>query len=225
MKRILIGLAAATAVFFAASWIVVATVGNKDHGWRGVIGGITWFGFLLFAAAFVVAVLVALIKSKVLRSAATLAVLALTIAGVAQAAPRAGTVHFTLYSANIANRDVPELVQMSGALSGVGHAVANDDARTSYVPVTFTFGGGTITLHVIDPFRWNPNTTTCTATTHNLGTWTITAGTGAYKGVAGHGTFTEDGGGIGVRNAKGACQQKFALNYVVARASGSVTRS
>jgi hypothetical protein len=77
----------------------------------------------------------------------------------------------------------------------------------------------------VDPFRWLPDLASCTATEHSVGTWTFTGGTGAYRGITGHGTFVEHGAGVGVR-AHGACQQKFALNYVVATATGTtVTRS
>jgi hypothetical protein len=221
MKRILIGLAAATALLFAASGII----GNVDHGWRHIAGGITWFGFLLFATALVITILVALVRSRFGRATTAATLLVLILAAVAQAAPKTQAVHFTLYSANVANKDAPQLVQLSGALTAVGRAFPNDDAKTTYVPVTFRLGNGTLTLHVVDPFRWTPSYATCTATTHNVGTWTIVAGTGAYRGVRGHGTFTEVGAGIGVRDSKGACRQEFALNYVVAAADGSITRS
>jgi hypothetical protein len=57
-NRIVILLAALTAIFFAASWLVVATVGNQDSGWKGILGDIACFGFLLAAAALVVAAVV-----------------------------------------------------------------------------------------------------------------------------------------------------------------------
>lgn len=94
MKRLLVSLAAATAVFFAGSWIVVATIGNKDHGWQGVVGGIFWFGFLACGAALVLAALFALARSRLSRTAATMAVVALAlaaaVAGIARAEPAGG---------------------------------------------------------------------------------------------------------------------------------------
>jgi hypothetical protein len=223
MKRILIGLAAATATLFVGSWIVVATIGNHDNGWRGVIGGIFWFGFLLAAALFVAAALFAAVRSRIGRTAATLVVIALAAVGASQAATPA-KVQFTLYSANVQNRDIPLLVQAKGAFSGVGTAIAKDDAPGASVPLLLRFRNGTLSLKVIDPFRWQANVETCTATERSTGTWSITGGTGAYLRMTGHGTFDEHGAGVGSRNASGACQQKFALNYVVAAAVGTAVR-
>jgi hypothetical protein len=87
--RLLAYLACTTATFFVGSWIVVATVGNHNHGWKGILGDVFWFGFLLSGALLVVAVLVAVVRSR-FGHAGTVAVLALLgvtglVAGVAVA--------------------------------------------------------------------------------------------------------------------------------------------
>jgi hypothetical protein len=224
MKRLLIGLGAATAVFFVASWIVVATVGNQSHGWKWVVGGFFWFGFLVLAAAFVVTALAALVRSRLARAAATLALLVAVFVAAAHATTSASQ-RFTLYSGNVASRDTPLVVEGTGAISGIGSATAKDDGPRTTVPLTLTFPKGKLFLVSHDPFRWIPNLSTCTATESSRGTYAITGGTAAYRGARGSGTFVEHGVGIGVRDARGACQQKFRVNYVVAKLTGTFRRS
>src|SRR5581483_7643041 len=111
MKRLLICLGAATALFFVASWIVVATVGNQSHGWKWVVGGIFWFGFIVLAAAFVVTALAALVRSRLARAAATLALIVAAFVAAAHATTTTASQRFTLYSGNVANRDTPLVVE------------------------------------------------------------------------------------------------------------------
>lgn len=225
MKRLLVSLAAATAVFFAGSWIVVATIGNKDHGWRGAVGGIFWFGFFGFAALFVVAALVALVRSRLGRAAATTALLALAVAAAGQAGSATSQPQrFTLYSANVADRDAPMLVEGSGAVAGIGSATANDDATGSTVPLTLVFPHGKLFLRARDAFSWKPDMSTCTATEDSRGPYRIVGGTGAYRGASGGGTFAEHGAAIAVRGPGGACVHRFKLNYVVATLRGTLVR-
>ena len=49
-----------------------------------------------------------------------------------------------------------------------------------------------------------------------------TGGTGIYAGISGGGRYVETGAAIGVRAANGGCQQRFKVNYVVARLTGAV---
>jgi hypothetical protein len=128
---------------------------------------------------------------------------------------------FTLYSANIDNKDAPLLVQASGPITGVGSAKTKDDVPGTTIPLTFTFPSGKIFLTSHDDFNWKPDPRTCTATVHSTGTYTVTGGTGAFRGAGGHGTFVERGAGIGSRDSSGKCLQKFKLNYVIADLTGS----
>jgi hypothetical protein len=224
MKRILIGLAATAAAFFAASAIVVATIGNTSHGWKAVVGGIAWFGFLFFASAFVVTAIAALVRSRFGRAATTTALVSLALVATAAAGPRGEQLRISIYSANVRMKDTPMLVQAVGAFDAIGTAIAKDETRGPTVPLTLRFRNGTVFMKSVDPFRWQPDLGSCTATEHSVGTWRITGGTGAYRGLTGHGTFVEHGAGIGVRSTTGACLQRFALNYVLATATGTALR-
>ena len=81
MAHLLATLGGLTACFFAGSWIVVATVGNQDHGWKGVLGGVFWYGFLLSAAVLVVAGLVVLARSRFGRAGTVTMLLVLAVGG------------------------------------------------------------------------------------------------------------------------------------------------
>lgn len=151
-----------------------------------------------------------------------LAALSAALAAAGSAAPtRVATQRFAIYSANIDNKDAPLLVQATGPITAIGSAKANDDAPGTAVPLTFSFPDGKVFLKAIDPFNWKPDLAACTATEHSTGTYTISGGTGSYRGISGHGTFVEHGAGIGVRDKNGHCLQKFALNYVIAYATSS----
>ena len=80
MKRVLIALATATAVFLASSGIIVATIGNRDHGWQGILGGVCWFGFLISGLLLVVVAIAAAARAHAVRTAAVLALSALVVA-------------------------------------------------------------------------------------------------------------------------------------------------
>lgn len=142
------------------------------------------------------------------------------VAVLAAALPAAGStgraVSFTLYSANVANKDVPMLIRATGAVNAIGSATADDDAKGSTVPLVFTFPKGKIYAAAHVDFNWAPDLATCTATRHGAGTFTITRGTGVYHGITGRGTYVEDGAGIGVHAPNGGCEQRFKLNYVIA---------
>lgn len=225
MKRLLILLGAATALFFAGSWIVVATLGNQNHGWQGVLGGVFWFGFLGFAALFVVAALAALVRARLGRAAATTALLTLAVAAAGWAGGTGSQPQlFTVYSANVADRDAPTLVEGSGAIHGIGSATAKDDSTSTTVPLTFSFAHGKLFLRARDVFSWKPDPATCTATEDSRGPYRIVGGTGAYRGATGGGTFVEHGAAIGVRAANGTCVHRFRINYVVATLRGTLTR-
>jgi hypothetical protein len=132
-------------------------------------------------------------------------------------------VAFTLYSANVDNRDMPMLIRATGAVHAIGSATSDDDAKGSTVPLVFTFPKGKVfaTAHV--HFNWVPDLATCTATRHGAGRFTITHGTGIYSGITGTGRYVETGAAIGVRAPNGGCKQEFKLNYVIARLHGTAS--
>jgi hypothetical protein len=132
------------------------------------------------------------------------------------ASTRAAPQRFVLYFANINNKDAPLLVQATGPITAIGHATSNDDATGTTVPLTFSFPKGKLFVKAHVAFDWKPDLVTCTATRHGTGSYSITGGTGSYRGITAHGTYVEHGAAIGASNKNGRCLQKFKLNYVVA---------
>ncbi|HZS23458.1 MAG TPA: hypothetical protein VFA30_00605 [Gaiellaceae bacterium] len=186
MKRMLIALAALTAGFFAGSWIVVATIGNKNHGWQGLLGGIFWFGFLACAAALVVAALVALVRSRLRRSVAVTTIAVVVLAGAAFAAQS----HAQSSAATRITVVVPiASIRAADPSKSVGHF------RESYVPkrpaailgqtavglATFDRGTllGTITL------RGGQIVYAASTADQDNATYAILGGTGRYVGATG----------------------------------------
>jgi hypothetical protein len=128
---------------------------------------------------------------------------------------------FTVYSANVDNKDTPLLVQATGRIAAIGTATAKEDARNNMVPLTFVFPKGKVFVTAHDRFVWKPDPRTCTATEHSSGSYRVTGGTGAYRHASGRGRFVERGAAIGARGSDGACLQKFKLNYVIANFTGA----
>ncbi|HET7044937.1 MAG TPA: hypothetical protein VFI37_08825 [Gaiellaceae bacterium] len=154
-----------------------------------------------------------------------LILLACMLVAAAVALPASGSnrraVSFTLYSANVGNKDMPMLISATGAIHAIGSAASNDDVKGSTVPLVFTFPKGKIYATVRVTFNWVPDLATCTATRHGTRPFTITGGTGIYHGITGRGHYLESGAAIGVHATNGDCEQRFKLNYVVARLSGT----
>jgi hypothetical protein len=132
-------------------------------------------------------------------------------------------VAFTLYSANVNNRDMPMLIRATGAIHAIGSATSNDDVKGSTVPLVFTFPKGKVFATARVDFNWVPDLATCTATRHGTGGFTITHGTGIYSGITGTGRYVENGAAVGVRAPNGGCKQQFKLNYVIAQLHGTAT--
>jgi hypothetical protein len=128
----------------------------------------------------------------------------------------------TIYSANIANREAPALVEATGPISGIGLVTAGA-APGNTVPLTLALPKGKVILSARGDFRWKPDFATCTATRDIRGTYTITGGTGAYRSATGKGRFREQGAAIGVRSSSGTCLKKFKVNYVTIVLTGSAS--
>jgi len=85
------------------------------------------------------------------------------------------------------------------------------DHQTSGTADTFVFPGGSVKLthtNGTGPVSQNPKTCLLTGTIH--GTYKLTAGTGAFKGISGHGTYVATILGIFPKTKKGACSQSAA---------------
>jgi hypothetical protein len=165
------------------------------------------------------------------RTPAVLTALAITatLAASAGAAVRghAQAQRFTLYTANLHGRDLPAAVEAAGAVTGVGTETQtdHDTAGGQINRATLHFAAGTIRLIAPEKFAWKPNLASCSATANGHGTYTITGGTGAYRGATGHGSFTSHGVLLGARSKSGACLGQKAMptaNYVTVTLSGTI---
>ncbi|HVW79582.1 MAG TPA: hypothetical protein VHB69_01405 [Mycobacteriales bacterium] len=145
-------------------------------------------------------------------------------AGAAGATGSAQKQHFTLYSGNLHDKDLVDVFQATGAITGVGTARADDEAKGP-IPLQVSLPGGTLLIKANVAFHWRPNLSACTATDHDTGTYRVVSGTGAYAGTTGSGTYVENGAGVGVRASDGSCEQKFRINYVVVQMNGQINRS
>jgi hypothetical protein len=155
---------------------------------------------------------------------AVIAAVLLSLVALASAEPAGAQQvpqRFTIYSANIANKDAPMLVAASGPISGIGLVTTSD--APGAVPITLALPKGKVFLSAQGDFRWKPDFATCTATRDIRGTYTITGGTGAYRSATGKGTFREHGAGIGARSSSGKCLQRFKVNYVTVVLTGTAS--
>lgn len=125
---------------------------------------------------------------------------------------------FTLFTASVRGKDVPVVVQAAGPISGLG-TETQTEKNTSNGQVNYAvlrFANGTVRFVAPEKFAWKPDFRTCSATASGGGTFTITGGTGAYRGATGKGTFTSHGVMIGARDPHGNCLPKAqpTVNYV-----------
>jgi hypothetical protein len=77
--------------------------------------------------------------------------------------------------------------------------------------LTFTFAGGSLketSSNPAGPSSFNPKT--CLFQAAGKGTYKISGGTGRYKGISGHGSYTISDLGIDARTKSGACNQNAA---------------
>jgi len=159
--------------------------------------------------------------------AVTLAAASLLIAATASgaASARALPQRITLFSANVRGKDAPMVVQAAGPISGLGTETQTEKntAKGQINYATLHFANGTVQLIAPEQFAWKPDLRSCSATAAGGGTFTITGGTGAYRGATGKGTFTSNGVMIGARDSHGKCLTKAqpSINYVTVTLIGT----
>jgi hypothetical protein len=111
-----------------------------------------------------------------------------------------GTEHFQMMTTSGTASSFPVIAYGVFTTPGVDHESGGPGA-------TFVFPGGTVKVKHTNgtgPQSFNPKT--CLLQVTLRGTYTITGGTGKYKGISGHGTFTAQILGIGAKS-KGSCSQ------------------
>lgn len=164
---------------------------------------------------------------RIHRAAAALAVASLLVVATATAASAAKALpqHITLFSASVRGKNAPIVVQAAGPISGLGTETQTEkntaDGQINYA--TLHFATGTVRFIAPEKFAWKPDFRSCSATAAGGGTFTITGGTGAYRGVSGKGTFTSNGVMIGARDSHGKCLPKAqpTINYVTVTLVGT----
>ena len=137
-------------------------------------------------------------RMVVLPGAAGIAALAITATAVAATSTPSGIEHWTVESTNPVSATAVLIAR--GPLT-VGGTV---NLLTGHV----TLPGGTLTLaHKQSWGTRGENPRTCLATVTSSGTYQVTGGTGRYKGVHGHGTYSLTAYAI-VHKVKGKCATK-----------------
>jgi len=152
----------------------------------------------------------------------------LSLAAPASAAPApvsahpaaTGTEHFQLVATATTSRTGHAIAYgvVTGAAT-VDH-MGKDAAKFVFSNGSFklSYKSGTGGTHSL-------NAKTCLAQVSQPGTYTISGGTGKYKGISGHGTFTFRLLAIGAKNSQGKCVHNEApvAFQVIIHGSGPVT--
>lgn len=131
-----------------------------------------------------------------------------------------GTMHIQILS-TLADSGAPVPVMIYGPFAAYGTAeLASVNGTTK---ATLMVGGGTIYVNGTDSGGGTEklDPATCVFRTQGLGTYTIVGGTGKYRGITGHGTFTASVLGIGHAKSAHRCANPVAAQQVIT-ASGPV---
>jgi hypothetical protein len=169
-----------------------------------------------------------------IRGRAT-ALLALAVVSVAAGATGAATAssaaqRFTLSEAStsIGSGHKPVVVHVvaAGPIAGRGSGVIRTIPAGGKVDhITLRLATGSVDLVATDRFAAvQPDLAACKAKLVGRGTFTITGGSGAFRGASGKGTYSRSGTLVGARSASGAClghSAKPRASYVTLKMSGT----
>jgi len=140
-----------------------------------------------------------------------LALAACTAAAVSSAASASTKQQFTITSTTAAGKNSPTRVLADGAINGRGtvDVKSSHDSRVDHM--TLHLGKGTVFLVAVEKsYAVHPEPAKCLATALGRGTFTITGGTGNFRGAHGSGTYLRHGVLYGARNTAGACLGRSA---------------
>jgi hypothetical protein len=162
-------------------------------------------------------------------AAAVAAVIGLAVpAGAAPVAPArpaavSGTEHFQAVTASATATKQPVIAWGPFAAGGVDHE-STSNANTS--TDLFVFSGGSFKVtHTGKSMSQGGNAKTCFFKFVEKGTYKLSGGTGKYKGISGHGTFTVTAIAIAAKTKAGKCNQNanpVAFQQIIS-ASGPAT--
>ena len=160
-----------------------------------------------------------------MTGAAAAAVTGLVMAGPAGASQMApsgpaavtGTEHIQIMTTSATSNTASTIVWGPVTAAGVDHMGNTVD--------TLVLPGGTWKVRHSNgtgPQSFNPKT--CLFLVNQHGTYTILGGTGKYKGISGHGTYTASVVGLGAKTKKGVCSQTAppVAQHQVVNASGPI---
>jgi hypothetical protein len=158
-------------------------------------------------------------------AAAVAAVVLAAPAGASPLAPRTapavtGTEHFQIMTTSGTS------TRLSLIMYGLFTAPGVDHERSANLD-TFVMAGGTFNVKHSNPVGpQTSNSKTCLFTESGHGTYTISGGTGKYKGISGHGKYTLTILDIQPKTKSGACNENAAPTAYqqVVDAVGPVTR-
>lgn len=117
--------------------------------------------------------------------------------------------------------NAPGQVIATGAFNGVGKDVQLGGENSNRDK--FVFPGGTLFASETDnggTQSFNP--TSCVGKFTDSGTFTITRGTGEFKGVTGSGTYRLKGTFVADRNPDGSCSEQGGTSVIVIKATGNL---
>jgi len=142
----------------------------------------------------------------------------------ARAAAVSGTEHFQIMSTSTTSLNAGVIVYGAFTASGVDHE-SSSTANTA--TDRFTFAGGSFKVtHTGKGGTQTFNSKTCLFVLSQPGIYTLSGGTGTYKGISGHGTFKLSVIGLGPKLKNGKCnpsETAIAIaQQTVIDASGSV---
>jgi hypothetical protein len=169
------------------------------------------------------------------RKIIALLALVLCIAGafgvaIATASPAAQRFTLSEADSSIGTGHKPILLRVSasGPISGNGTGVLRTIPAGGNVDhVTVRLAKGSVYLVATDTRAVvHPDLRACKAKLVGRGTFTITGGTGAFRGASGKGTYNRTGTLIGARSASGACLGHKAMpkaSYATVTMTGTAT--
>ena len=156
---------------------------------------------------------------SVVAVAGAMAATGLTAASASQAVGSSGTEFFQIVNATVAN-NAPSSIIARGVFTAGGVDHPGNKVDTVVFPdgtfkIAHSNGTGTP--------RFNPRT--CLGAINLNGTYQLSAGTGAYAGISGHGIYRLSITEVAARNSAGKCSNKLpptAFQQII-RAQGPVS--